>query len=190
MDKNTLPVNNLETEEIKEGVDFNSLIKKKEEEPTVSKKMNEHSSSHMNKKLSFKTFIFFSTLILILGLIFVGGLNYILNIQFNAPKLYSPTGKPITSAPKSLVLDLQNPEDDTLTFESSILVSGSTSPFLDILISSQTKDVLIKSKADGSFSTVFNLDEGVNRINIAVFDKLGENRSEQRTIYYSKEKLQ
>lgn len=156
-----------------------------EDKETKSKK-----TSIMKKKLSFKGFLISITIIFILSLSFLAGLYYLLNIQYVAPKLYSPTGGPITSAPKTLRLDLQQPDNDTLTYDSSILVSGKTAPFLDVIIFSQTKDVLIKSGADGSFSTIFNLDEGENKLQVVIFDKTGDSRSDKRSVYFSKEKIQ
>ncbi len=92
-------------------------------------------------------------------------------------------------APKSLILDLDQPGDNLLTFQSSIIGSGKTAPAIDILISTDSNDLVIKSKIDGSFSTVLNLDESVNRITVAVFDATGDSRAAERTVYFSKEKI-
>lgn len=141
----------------------------------------------LKKKLSTKQFITFHILILIIGLIFLFGLYYILNIQYQ--KSTSPfAGGPVTTKPKSLKLDLDL-NDDSLTFDSSILVSGKTSPLKEVLIFTDTQDLIITSKKDGSFSTTLNLDEGENKITVVVFDPTGDTRSAERTVYYSKEKL-
>lgn len=110
------------------------------------------------------------------------------NIQYQKPKelfLYGP----VTTAPKSLRLDLDQPDEDTLSFSSSIIVSGTTGPKKDVLISTDTNDFVILSKSDGSFSTVLNLDEDINRITVVVFDTTGDSRIAKRTVYYSKEKI-
>ncbi|MCL4365997.1 hypothetical protein M1437_02105, partial [Patescibacteria group bacterium] len=96
---------------------------------------------------------------------------------------------PITTLPKSLRLDLDQPDQDVLSFSSSIIVSGTTGPSKDVLISTDTNDFVIQSKTDGSFSTVLNLDEGINRIAVAVFDSTGDSRAAERTVYFSKEKI-
>lgn len=142
----------------------------------------------LNKKLSTKHFILSHILILTLGFVFLGGLYYILNIQYQKPKNLFING-PVTTLPKSLRLDLDQPDDDSLAFQSSILISGKTAPLLDVLISTDTQNLVIRSKSDGSFSTVLNLDEGVNRITAVVFDGTGDFRSTERTAYYSKEKI-
>lgn len=139
-------------------------------------------------KLSTKHFIISHALILITSLAFIAGLYYILNIQYQKPKGVFVNG-PVTSSHKSLLLSLEQPDQDSLSYSSSVIVSGKTGPGNTVLISTDTNDSVIKAKPDGSFSTVLNLDEGVNRITTAVFDSTGESRSAERTVYYSKEKL-
>lgn len=110
------------------------------------------------------------------------------NIRYQKPKELFLNG-PVTTLPKSLRLDLDQPDQDTLSFSGSIIVSGKTGPKKDVLISTETNDLVIQSKVDGSFSTVLNLDEGVNNITVAVFDTTGDSRVAQRTVYFSKEKI-
>lgn len=143
----------------------------------------------MYKKLSNKIFVFFSILTFISGLFFIGALYFIINIQYQTPTRYSKLAGPVTSPPKSLRIDLERPDDDTLSFDQSIIISGKTGPNLDVLITTDTKSLVIKSKPDGNFSLILDLDEGVNKITAAVFDATGDSRSEQRTVYYSKDKI-
>lgn len=142
----------------------------------------------LGKKLSSKQFVIFISLIFIISLIFLGGLYYIVNIQYQKPKDLFING-PVTTLPKSLRLDLDQPDNDMLIFQSSTIVSGQTTPLIDVLISTDTNDLVIKSKSDGSFSTVLDLDEGENRISVVVFDTTGDSRIQERTVYYSKEKI-
>ncbi len=140
------------------------------------------------KKLSVKQFILSHLIILTVGLLFLAGIYYIVNIQYQQNDKSFEKG-PVTTPPKSLRLDLDQPDDDALTFQSSILISGKTAPSKEILISTDTQDLVIKSKPDGSFSTVITLDEGVNKITAVVFDATGDFRSIERSVYYSKEKI-
>ncbi|MBI2196940.1 hypothetical protein HYU45_05020 [Candidatus Daviesbacteria bacterium] len=142
----------------------------------------------LTKKLSTKQFFISQILLLSFGLIFLAGLYYILNIQYQKPKGPFLAG-PITTAPKTLRLDLDQPEQDSLFYSPEVLVSGKTGPGSLVLISTENFDSVIKSKPDGSFSTVLSLDEGVNKITAATFDSTGDSRSAERTVYYSKEKL-
>ncbi len=139
--------------------------------------------------LSSRIFIAFATLTLILGLISLSALYYITNIQYQAPTQYSLIGRPVTTPPKSLRLDLDRPDDNTLSFDQSIIVSGKTGPKLDVLIMTDSKDQTIKSDSKGNFSVFINLDEGVNQITAVIFDATGDSRSATRTVYYSKEKI-
>lgn len=142
----------------------------------------------LGTKLTTKQFILTQILILACSLIFLGALYYILNVQYQQSQKPFAVG-PVTTLPKSLRLDLDQPDDDTLSYQSSLIVSGKTGPLMEIVISTDTQDLVIKSKPDGRFSTVINLKEGVNRITAAVFDTTGDFRSAERTVYYSKEKL-
>ncbi len=127
-------------------------------------------------------------LLLISSLAFLAGLYYILNIQHQKTETPFSIG-PVTTKPRSLQLDLEQPEDDSLVFSDSIPVSGKTSPTTTVLIYTDTNDIIIKSKPDGSFSTDLDLDEGENNITVVVFDSTGESKSLKRNVYYSKEKL-
>ncbi len=142
----------------------------------------------LSKKLSGKHFILSHFFILIIGLIFLAGLYFILNIQYqksNNPFLNGP----VTTSLRSLILNLDQPDDDSLSYQGSIIVSGKTGPGMDVLISQDSNDLVIKSKPDGNFSTIINLDTGVNHISVVVFDSTGDFRSFDRTVYYSKEKI-
>ncbi|MBI3103330.1 hypothetical protein HYZ05_00145 [Candidatus Daviesbacteria bacterium] len=140
------------------------------------------------KKLSQKQFIVAHILILIAGLSFLFGLYYILNIQYQQAQKPFEAG-PVTSKPKSFTLDLDQPADDSLTFSPQVLLSGKTAPNLEILISTQSSDQVIKSKSDGTFSLTLNLDEGVNNISVTAFDATGDSKSAERVVYFSKEKI-
>jgi len=142
----------------------------------------------VKKKLPFVNFFLSMILVSIVSLAFLGGLYYILNTPLQ--KSTDPFIKgPVTKPPKTLRLDLDQPDQDFLSYSSSIIVSGKTGPAKEVLISTDTNDLVIKSKPDGSFSTVLDLDEGLNRITAVVFDSTGEFRSTERSVYYSKEKL-
>lgn len=142
----------------------------------------------LHKKLSPKKSFLFLFLIFFTALVFLGSLHYILNIQYKKPEQVFLNG-PVTTLPKSLILSLDQPDDDSLVFQSSIIISGKTAPAVSVLIATDTNDLVIQSKTDGSFSTVLDLDEGINRINVAVFDSTGDTRAAKRTVYYSKEQI-
>ena len=143
----------------------------------------------MNKKISTKFFIISQILILICALIFLGWIYYILYLDNKPPSSNSLGDKLFTQNPTTLIIDLNQPDEDALTFESSILISGKTIPSVEVLIINETEDFVVKSKADGNFSATLDLIEGVNRIEAVVFDENGQSKSVKRTIFYSKEKI-
>lgn len=139
-------------------------------------------------KLTTKQFVISQLLILIVSLGFLFGLYYIVNIQYQTP--YKPfLAGPVTTPPKTLRLDLDHPDEDSLTFQNAILVSGRTNPQKEVLIFTDSQNLVVQSKKDGSFSVSLDLDEGENRITAVVFDSTGDLRSSDRTVYYSKEKI-
>jgi len=143
----------------------------------------------MNKQLSNKTFVISQLLILILGLAFIFGLNYLMNPISKAAKSTSLSEGPVTSTPASLTLEVGSPDDELLVFNSNLIINGKTLPKLNVLISSDTEDLVVVSKSDGSFTADLTLSPGVNEISIVVFDDKGDQREIRRTIYYSKEKI-
>lgn len=143
----------------------------------------------LSKKLSNKQFVVSQILILACGLLLVAGLYYLVNVQY--PLVSNPysQGLTVTTPPKSLRLDLDQPDNDLLTFSETVIVSGQTGPNMAVLISSQSQDLIVKSTPDGKFSFILSLEEGVNEISVVVFDATGDTRSETRTVYFSQEKI-
>lgn len=151
-------------------------------------KMKHKASSAFNRKLPAKHFIIAILIILLLGLVFLGGIYFIVNIEYQKPQTTFSNG-PVTTKPRSLLLDLDQPEDNSLVFSDSIVVSGKTASIAEVLIYTDTNDLVVKSKPDGSFSTELDSDEGENNITVAIFDQTGQSKSLKRSVYYSKEKI-
>lgn len=142
----------------------------------------------MNKTLSTTQFTAFVISLFVFGLISIGASYYFLNKElFQGNDGFSKG--PITSSPKTLRIDLETPTEDTLLFASDVIISGKTGPNLDVLIMTQNSDFVIKSDSSGNFSTVLELNAGPNKITAVVFDGEGDNRSAQRNVYYSEEKI-
>lgn len=143
---------------------------------------------NFGRKLSPKTFIISQVAILVASLIFLGGLHYIINVQYQKKASRFSLG-PITQKPSSLTLELLSFDDDLLSFDKDLLITGKTLPKAQVYISSGTEDLVIQAKADGSFSGEVFLAEGVNNIQVTVFDPRGEQKSVERMVFYSKEKI-
>ncbi len=143
---------------------------------------------NLKKKISSRHFVLSMISMLIICLAFLAGLYYILNIQYQRTETPFSVG-PVTTKPRSLLLELDRPEDNSLIFTDSIEVAGKTSPAKEVLIYTDTNNLVVKSKPDGSFSVDLDLDNGTNNITVAVFDQTGQSKSLKRTVYYSKEKI-
>ena len=139
----------------------------------------------LTKKLSTTTFFVSQIFILLVSLIFLSLLHYVVNVQYVKSNKYSLRG-PVTTAPSILILEVTNPDDNLIIFDSPYLITGKASPKTVVLISSETEDMVVSAKTDGSFSINFPLTEGPNKITITAFNQKGEERSLERLVYYSK----
>lgn len=144
---------------------------------------------NLRYRLTRKQFMLSQILILAVGLFLIITLYYLVNIQYRQTANPYSQGLTVTTSPKSLRIDLDQPDNDLLTFSQTVIVSGQTGPNMDVLISSQSEDLIVKSTPDGKFSTIFDLTAGVNEISVVVFDATGDTRSAERTVYYSEEKI-
>jgi hypothetical protein len=82
----------------------------------------------------------------------------------------APTSSPSSSPAVSQInLVISTPESGIITDTSSIVVSGTTKPKIDIVVND--KDLV--SGEDGSFNISVSLDEGDNYISIVAYDEEG-----------------
>ncbi len=141
------------------------------------------------RKIAPKYFVFSQIAILILGLFFLFGIHYIVNIQYQTKARPFANG-PVTTPPKSFALDLSEPVDNSLVFEPKVLVSGKTSPSSELLLVINNTHVVAKSDSEGNFSQSVELTEGPNTISVVVFDESGDFREGKRMVFYSEEELE
>lgn len=137
--------------------------------------------------LSTRTFIISHIAILLSGLIFFGGLYYILYQDKFQPAMVEYN--PVTEEPVSLFLEVSSPEDEVLVYEDNVVVSGKTGPDATVVIGGQDNDTGLQASKDGEFNKVFQLSPGPNILEITVFDSEGSSKTVTRSIYYSKEKI-
>ncbi|KKS64487.1 hypothetical protein A3A14_03890 [Candidatus Daviesbacteria bacterium RIFCSPLOWO2_01_FULL_43_38] len=125
--------------------------------------------------------------IFITGLLVLGGLYLFLNQE--TLKKQEVGISPVTSEPVSLTLNLSSPDENLLVFEPDILIQGKTTPNSIVLLSATDKDIAVDTTPDGNFSLTLKLKQGLNNLNLTVFDPQGNSKSENRTVYYSTEKI-
>ena len=141
----------------------------------------------MNKTLSQRFFIISMCLIFSISLGYLVTIYFILNPQ--TPKENLITSLPVTKEPVSLSLTVSSPNDNSLVFNENILISGKASSGSVVILSSEDDDVVITSSKDGNFSLTYKLSPGTNDFTIGAFDATGNNKKEERTVYYSKDKI-
>lgn len=96
---------------------------------------------------------------------------------------------PVSSAPKSMNMEIQNPDDELLVFNNTVVVSGKTTPKSSVVIINGQDQLGTEADKDGNFQKVVDLQPGINPIQILAFDTEGNSKSDSRTVYYSEEKL-
>lgn len=148
----------------------------------------------LNKQLSTKSFIIAHLLMLAVSLLFVAGLHLFLNQDSRQVSLKDYL--PVTTQPRSFNLEILNPEDELLTFDPNIIISGQTSPKATVIITQTTpggsKEEAIlgfESTILGQFTKTLTLVAGLNQMKITAFDNLGNQKTVERTIFYSEEKI-
>lgn len=140
-----------------------------------------------HQEISIKTFIVSHLTMLLLSLVFLGGVYYILN-QDNRNWVSEYT--PVTQAPSSFSLEINNPDDNLLTFDKNLTISGKSAPKATIIVSTQTLDSGLEANIKGDFLKIIPLTVGLNKITITAFDSQGNQKQAEKMVYYSEEKLE
>ncbi len=143
----------------------------------------------LKHKLSFKNFIGVMTIIMIAGLVYAAYLYIQLYGLPIATDFKLKDYRPVTQTPTNLTLELNNPDDQTLSFDKNIIVSGKTASHATVLISTDNNDQVIEASNTGDFSQVVPLSSGLNQLLIMAFNLGGDQKQITRTVYYSEEKL-
>lgn len=142
----------------------------------------------LTRKLSTKTFIISHLFIFFLGLLFIFSMSYFISHGLSVKNNWDDR-LPVTSKPKSYTLELTSPDDNVLTYDSALIISGKTSPLSLILISLSDEDLVISPQDSGEFTKVVNLNPGLNELTISSFDETGSSKSEIRSIFYTKDQI-
>lgn len=99
------------------------------------------------------------------------------------------TYTPVTSPKESLTLILSSPDDNLLTFQENLLIQGKTTPGSLLILSTENSDEAKTVGSSGDFSFTITLTKGLNQIQIASFAQNGNQQTEIRNVYYSKEQI-
>jgi hypothetical protein len=141
----------------------------------------------MTKNLGTSSFIFSMILILLVALGFFMYLHFFVNPKEEPSTILNY--QPVTTNPLSLTLNLSSPDDNLLVYDTNLLVSGQTTSGTLVLITINENNQTLNASKQGDFSQTVKLQSGINQVIVSVFDNQGNYKSEERSIYYSEEKL-
>lgn len=94
-----------------------------------------------------------------------------------------PTPTPTPTPTFSLTLTA--PEDNSISAEETIEVSGSTAPRAIVVILYQEGEKILEADEEGKFSTEITLAGGANEIKVSAFDQEGNEAERTLTVVYS-----
>lgn len=89
----------------------------------------------------------------------------------------------------TLTMTLTQPENEALFSKPEASVSGQTQAGTQIIINGPGDDQALMASSDGSFSAKVNLEEGQNEIVVTALTVDGLEKSETRTVTYTKEEF-
>ena len=92
-----------------------------------------------------------------------------------------------TINPSAVYLSLDNPQDESVTNNPTITISGKTVPNGTVIINTSTIDQVIPASTNGSFSTTVTLTDNENRIIITAIASTGDETQKIMTVTYSTE---
>ncbi len=127
--------------------------------------------------------------VIVLGL---GVIAWVIFSYFTSGSSNTPAWEknaPVTLDRVSLSLQLDNPDDKSVLFDQSLLVSGKTSPKATIIVDDDGDYSALTADSAGSFSKRITLDDGLNQMTVTAFDDQGNSKTENRTVYYSADQL-
>lgn len=141
----------------------------------------------MTKTLPGAVFVILMLVFFLLGAFLI--LYLYLNLNFQKPINPLISYSPVTTKKEQIFLKLSSPDDESLVFDSDLLVQGKTAPGVQVILSIGDLDLPVDLNKEGEFAQTVNLSEKQNQIYVTAFDKEGNNLTEKRSVYYSVEKL-
>lgn len=133
--------------------------------------------------------ILLSFVAIIVGLI-VAGIGFyvyqstkvIPNTKLGSVKLATPT----PSLP-TVLLVIDNPQDESTTDNKTVTISGKTVPGATVLVSTPTGDQVVKPSSEGNFTTSATISDGENIIHVTAIDSTGNQTEKVLTVTFTTE---
>lgn len=122
----------------------------------------------------------------LLGLVIAFGV-WRANSAFNNGGVKNPTATPSPSPSSEFGLTMAKPENESVSINSKITISGLTKSNSILVISAEEKDYFPTVANDGTFEKEIDLIGGINQILVTSIDLDGRMANEKLTIIYSSE---
>lgn len=100
------------------------------------------------------------------------------------PEEVAPPAEEITPIP-TFSLTIKEPEDNSISSEEEITISGVTAPEAVVVILYPEGEKILEADEDGNFETKIALVGGANEVEISAYDSEGNEASQTLTIVYS-----
>jgi len=97
----------------------------------------------------------------------------------------APEATPTPTPTAAFSLNLTSPEDNSISEEETIEVSGTTAPGAIVVILYQEGEKILEADSEGKFSTEITLAGGPNEIMISAYDQEGNEAEKTLTVVYS-----
>ncbi len=105
-----------------------------------------------------------------------------------ASKIQTPLASEETGAGQGNIhqsLSLASPLDESLSKESKVIVSGTTTPSSWVIILAEKGEKMLQADSRGNFETEINLISGENEIEVQSISETGEKVNKVITVVYS-----
>jgi len=93
--------------------------------------------------------------------------------------------EPIPTSPPALSLTINEPEDNSISEEDEIEISGETAPGSTVALLYESDEIIIEADEKGLFTATIPLEGGSNEIEIISFDQEGNEVSQTLTVVYT-----
>lgn len=134
--------------------------------------------------------VILSFIMVIVGLLVAGVAFYIYQGTKTVPAskttVLAPTPSP-TPISASVYLNVENPIDESISDNKTIIISGKTTPDATVAIITNSDQKVIQPSGQGDFSTTVIISDGQNLIQIIAFGSDGQSATVKRTVTYSTE---
>jgi len=91
--------------------------------------------------------------------------------------------------PIGFTLTLTQPEDEAILETPQASVAGKTEVGATVVVNGPLGEEVVEATTDGTFSTTVALEEGANEIVVTAYGKNDQEKTETRTVTYTKEQF-